>query len=120
MKAGQEFCGSELLTDCTATIVKTRRLLDIRKARGYPAVQFAAFSKTELAGSGSAHKGVFPGSILDPRRLETTMCLTGCRATSSVPVVIKVRMGKCSLVALTGSMLFSLKMSGTIHMYRRS
>jgi ligand-binding sensor domain-containing protein len=66
----------------------------------------------------STQKGV---SRFDPQTepSEITTCPTACRPMSSVPVVVKARMVRCSLAAAMGSMHFSLKMSATIRTSRR-
>ena len=67
----------------------------------------------------STQEGHIPVRSSDGNALETTTCPTACRAMSSVRVVIKAQMGRCSLAAAMGSMHFSLKMSATIPTCRR-
>src|ERR1035438_571339 len=97
-----EHCGWEGLTDCTGTTGKVERSLGIRKARACRAALFGAFWKIGLAGFGSALRRAYPGSILRRKPLGITTCPTACRAMSSVTVVIKTQMGRCSWAAAMG------------------
>src|ERR1700730_18273758 len=99
-----EHCGWERLTDYTGLTGRAERSPASRKPRACRAARFAAFRKMDWGGFGSALRRVYPGSIPRWKPLETTTCPTGCRAMSSVTVVIKARMEKYFLAAGMGLM----------------
>src|SRR4030095_2012248 len=76
--------GWERSTDCTGTIAEVERSPATPNARACRAAAFDAFWKIDPAGSGSALRRAYPGSILGGERSETTTPPMDCRATSSV------------------------------------
>ena len=119
-KTGPGHCGWERSTDCTGTTAEAERSPATRKARACPAAAFDAFWKIDSAGSGSAPRRAYPGSILGGERSEITTCPTDCRATSSVPGVFRPRMGRSSSAAATGSTHSSPRTCGMTPTCRRS